>query len=517
MNDTTTESADLAGTEEPVVTNPVETKKPSRFSNAKTRFKQFAKTRKGKAILLLVVLILVGAVSGIVFLIKRNQSVSDEPQIVISETIASDKIYDNYDFIYNSEDDKLIASTADRVKQLEIVSGEEKIVDYIISPDKRKILYSLSDKEYKSKIISTNADLTKFNFSPVAFSIYELNLETGENKKVWSVDKYEVGATVQQIYNQKVVIYPDSYAVGYHWIDGSPFSYPVSNVQVENDIAAGYNTTYLPYDLSDTLSKKAIKLYSYNSDSDKLLFKVEGKVMMYNLADGTSQDLIFPGDITNNCYSYTGSWVGNIVVMELSCNYNYSERRFYLNGTTLVEIDNQMNLGGPLRAIVTKPEYTLAVMRSEKYPQDFNPSLNVLNFNPRSIRNVTDLVENEEYVTVETLGSTIDIVASRMPVKETATYYWTEATYTFLQYNRESNTLEKLQEMVLPFDIYNIAYNVPNNSLSYYRTYRASTESIIEYRILDLATKEDKELLTIKVDNDSVLNYKPKLVWFDIQ
>jgi hypothetical protein len=286
MNDTTIQSD--ASTDATESSTPTSEQRVSRFSSLKLKFGNFLKTKRGKAFIFLLILIVLAGAAGTVYLSRQKPT---EPDVIVSETIASDKIYDNFDFIYNSEDNKLIASTADRLKQLELVSGEEKIVDYIISPDKRKILYSLSSSEYKSRIVSPNADLTKFIFSPVAFKIYELNLETGENKLIWSVDKYDVGATTQQLYNKKTVVYPDSYAVSE--INGIPYSYPISNVQVENDIEAGYNSVYLPYDISETLRMKSIKLISYNSLSDKLIFSVEGGLVMYNLSDSTTKDIKF--------------------------------------------------------------------------------------------------------------------------------------------------------------------------------------------------------------------------------
>jgi hypothetical protein len=505
MNDTTIQSD--ASTDATESSTPTSEQRVSRFSSLKLKFGNFLKTKRGKAFIFLLILIVLAGAAGTVYLSRQKPT---EPDVIVSETIASDKIYDNFDFIYNSEDNKLIASTADRLKQLELVSGEEKIVDYIISPDKRKILYSLSSSEYKSRIVSPNADLTKFIFSPVAFKIYELNLETGENKLIWSVDKYDVGATTQQLYNKKTVVYPDSYAVSE--INGIPYSYPISNVQVENDIEAGYNSVYLPYDISETLRMKSIKLISYNSLSDKLIFSVEGGLVMYNLSDSTTKDIKFE---EHGCYANSGSWVGEIMVMNVRCDSGYSEKRFTLNGDTLNEIDIHLGLGGPLTAILTKPDYTLAIMHPPTYPRTFKPSLNILDFNTKVTTNIVDLVDNEDFISIETIGSQSDIVASKLPLETER--FWSEATYTFFEYNKETNSLVKLQQMVLPYDIYNIAYNTNSNSLSYYRTYRASTESIIEYRIMDLATQADQELLTIKVDNDSVLYYKPKLVWFDVE
>lgn len=515
MDNTTPQPEVSDTTIQPEVSTP-ETKPDSKLSRLSKRFKSFAKTRRGKVVLFTVFILVVGGIAGGVYLYLNPKS---EPELLISETIASDRIYDNYDFIYNSEDNKLIAATADRLKQLEIVSGEEKIMDYIISPDKRKITYSLSDMDYKTKITSTNADMTKLDFDPVAFTIYELDLETGTNTLIWSEESYELGATIQQLYKQKIVVYPDSYVVVEDWWTGVPYSYPVSNVQVENDIEAGYEYTYMPYDLGETLRKKSIKLYSYNSDGSRIVFASQGKAMVFNRADGTSQELVFPGDITNNCYSTGADWVSSIMVFDLTCNYEYSERRFVLDGLNLTEIDNTLSLGGPLTAVLTRPDYTLATMYSRQWPADFTPSLNILDFTTRSISNVKDLAEYENILSVETVGSDIDIFASKIPIEGSndGWYGWTEATYVFYKYNKVGNTMEKLSEFVLPTDIYNLAYNLTDSTFSYYRTYRASTESIIEYRIINLETLEETELLTIKVDNDSVLYYKPKLVWFDVE
>lgn len=481
------------------------------------RIKNFAKTRKGKVVLGVVSVLVIALIVALIFVLSK-QPAADEPNIQVSESIASDKIYDNFDFIYNSEDNKLIASSVDRLSQLEIVSGTGKIIDYIISPNKKKIAFSVSDPDYKSKIFSTNADMTLLNFNPVPFKIYELDLETGVNAEIWSVDTYEIGATSQQLYKQKTVIYPDSYAVGVDWW-GVPFSYPVSNVQVENDIEAGYSTTHIPYDLQENLQKASIKLFDYNSDGNKIVFASKGKTLIFDGTNSTVEQLVFPGDITNNCYSISGDWVSSIVVFDLICNYEYSQRRFVIDGLNLTEIDSTLTIGGPLIAVLTKPEYTLVTMRSKQYPPDFTPSLNMLDFTTRSVNNVKDLTEHENLVSVETVGSDIDVFASKIPIEGSSVGYygWTEATYVFYKYNKSGNTIEKLSEFILPIDIYNLSYNLSNETFSYYRTYRASTESIIEYRIVNLTTFEETELLTIKVDNDSVLYYKPKLVWLDTE
>lgn len=498
----------------------LEERKATRFS----RFKTFAKTKRGKIILSSCLIFGFGLITAVGLLTALR---STEPDIIVADNIASNKIYENYDFIYNSEDNKLIASTTDKLRELEIISGEEKIMDYIISPDKKKIAYSLSDKNYKNKITSTNADITKFRFEPVAFTVYELNLETGENKLIWSTDRYELGATQQDLYKDKMIVYPDSYSITWNNYDSNgnylsyPVSYstPISYVEYVDDIDGGYNSSYLPTDLYYELGTLEIKLISYNSESSEILLASDKDLLVYNTISSTTTNLLLPDDnVDKNCYAESGQWKElEIVYINFSCYHAFKNQLYIIQDERLIELEPNTQYTGILSPLIFDADYTV-VLQQKIYTNysEFKPNLNIFNYDTRELKRIQDLEENQYSLIVEVVGSDDNVILLSKPIVEDQSN-WGERNYTLHKYIEENNSLEGIAEIRLPNDLSNFIYNARNNTLSYYRRYSASTETIIEYKTIDLNTKEEKEILSIKVDNDSVVNYKPKLIWLDLE
>lgn len=480
--------------------------KASRLSKLKT----LAKTRKFKIAAAIVSVVLLCMIAVIALVLNGSKT----PEVQIAPNIASDKIYDNYDFIYNTDDNKLVASTLDKVKQLELVSGDEKIMDYVISPDKKRITYSLSDKDYKNKIFASNMDVSKLKFDPIAFKVFELNLETGENKLIWSTDRIDLGATNQQIYNKKIVIYPDSYSVYVNEYD-ELISYPVSYVEYVDDIAAGYNTSYLPYDLSNRLGAHEIKLVGYDSDNTKIILLQGNELLLYNIADSNISKFSVSTDGNPDCVPYNKNIINNIVSMYLGCGYAGYQKAFALKDRNFTDIYNEVQHSGSLSIITAKNENAIVQNYYPYNPPETNrPSINRLNINDKSLTKIRDLEKSETTHQIEVIGSDDIYLLTSLP--EDTENYSGDRIYTINRYNNEDNTMSPIESIKLPQDLYNFIYNPAKNTLSYYRNYNAATETIIEYRIVDIQTKEEKELLSIKVSNDSVLYFKPKLVWLGI-
>ncbi len=483
----------------------VEVKTESKFQKFKRKFKSFAKTRKGKIVLGVGGILTVGSVIGLVLLLSKKPG-AQEPNIQVSETIASDKIYDNYDFVYSSEDTRLIATTYDGAKQLELVIGEAKILDYIISPDKRKITYVLSDVNYKNKITSPNVDITKFNFYPVGFSIYQLDLETGDNSLIWSRDRIELPATNQRLYKQKEVILPDSYAIGYDW-NGMPYSYPVSYSEFIDDIEGGYISTYLPYDLSMLLTRGDIRLINYSDTGASILFLAESKLFSFSNTSETLAEISGEEQI-NNCFPGYLRFFSNIIFHHTQC------------GTTIFSVTNnslakysglQVNNGElkPLQA--TTQGNLLAEVNYYGYPRQSPDSLNFVNLSTNSINKIQDLADEDSAKELEVIRSENIYTILASDITEPSGQIVNQ-NIKLMKYNADSNLFEVVSTLILPADAGNLIYDESTNSLTFFITYRSTSQVIIEYKTVNLETMKETLLSTTKAPSDSVLVYRPKLL-----
>lgn len=475
------------------------------------RFKAFSKTRKGKIVIAVSCVIGLLVLVGVIFLV--SSLLKKKPDVQIAENIASSKIYDNYDYIYNNEENNLIASTIDRSKQLEIISGDTKLVDYIVSPNKKKITYSVSDPDYKSKVKSPNIDLTKINFPPIAFKVYELNLETGDNTLIWETNEIQLKSTKEQLYDKKKVLFPDSYALAYN---GSyVYSYPVSYYGDVDDIEKGYRIDYLPWDLSQELSTKIMRLISYSDNSEDILMTVGNNFLIYNIQTAQTASLPSPVALSSggiDCSS-SGDWEGDIFRFGMNC------QQYYGGPNNIYKIDNNvirtLNVNSPTTGGYYPIQITDKFTLITSYPgytggQSIKNTLDSVDVNTYKTTKIFEIENNTYAVNVESKDKNLIAIVS---LKDND--HRLNRIYSLNEFDFTNSSLSEIIKVELPSDAQDLTYDQDANTISYYRRYQASNESIIEYKVVDLSNNEEDELLTIKVSNQSVLYYKPKLVWLD--
>jgi hypothetical protein len=509
--------------------------KISKLERFKAKFKLLiisAKKHKIRtAILSLILIALIATPISALLILKKDSPTN----IKIAENIAEEGFATTYDYIFNPDDTTLAASNISGDKYLELINSDAIIVDYAISPNKEKIAYLIAPKDYKKKITSPNVDLTKFNdVPPVGFELYELNLKTGKNKKLWSRDSIKLSATEQQMYKKKTVIYPDSYMVGetyeyllsypsngeppfYEWMPVS-YTYPVSHVEYIDDIEGGYVTESMPWDLHRELQFKTVSIIGYDENSQKLAISKDNQISIFKDAGSeTNYDLPI-----KNCYAHVSTKkkiIGNIVAI------SYLECEDYLNsGTKIYRLDS-----GKTSELLGTHAIQSARLISEfvndqfglvlSYPAYYHGGYG--NYTPAADVLLINLADNslEGLKKLEERNSMGEVMASLPTVAftvATSQEYGATNKYTFSQFSSENKSFTTLGEIELPSDIQDLSYDYDSKTISFYRNYNANNESIIEYRMINLETKEEKELKTIKVSRKSVFYYKPKLVWLNI-
>ncbi len=472
----------------------------------KDKLKKFLSRRRNKvivAVIFLLLILVIGVIIALVFL--RN-----EEAVVVSENIAEAEVFTQYDYVYNTEDNKLVASTIDKSKQIDLLKSNELIVDYIVSPDKKRIVYSISDKFYKSKITSENLDLTKVNFDPVAFKVYELNLETGENNLIYTAENIKLGKTSEQIYHKRLLVYPDSY-VSYTDYYGNVISYPISYTETIDDLDKGYMINYLPWDLSEELRRKELKLIDINDDSNKVLLAYENKLIEYDLVNKQSKDINLDGDTFNNCYiNANGRWANTYLNINVSCNGSGQTRVYKINGSSLENITSHITDKPYAYILNLTDEYVLITESLSHYNNTAN--FRVFRFEGSTSSVISNFEYPNNVVNVENdLG---EIMYAQSVYDETKQY----GAYREFIFNTvdESNKITELFKLELPVDINELTYLKDSNLITYYRRFYGYGDVVIEYVNVDLETQESDELLYTKVQSGSVLSYKPKLVWLNL-
>jgi hypothetical protein len=510
--------------------------KISKLERFKAKFKLLiisAKKHKIRtAILSLILIALIAAPISALIILKKEPTTN----IKVAENIAEEGFTTTYDYIFNPDDTTLAASNISGDKYLELINSDAIIVDYAISPNKEKIAYLIAPKDYKKKITSPNVDLTKFNdVPPVGFELYELNLKTGKNKKLWSRDSIKLSATEQQMYKKKTVIYPDSYMLGesyqyalsypsngeppfYDWMPIS-YTYPISHVEYIDDIEGGYITESMPWDLQRELQFKTVSIIGYDENSEKLAVSKDNQISIFKDA-GSETNYDLP---TENCFAYISAskkLIGNIISLTyLECeNYQQSGTKIYRleDGKAWELLGGHAVENSRLDSQFVNSEFALVM----SYPNYYYYA------GPGGGSSTTDLLfidltkgTLDGLKTLEKLNFVTRVTASNPTIAftvATSQEYGATNKYTFSQFSSESKSFTTLGEIELPSDIQDLSYDYDSKTVSFYRNYNANNESIIEYRMINLETKEEKELKTIKVSRKSVFYYKPKLVWLNI-
>lgn len=475
-------------------------------TSLKDKLKKFFSRKRNIFIVVSIVLLLITVIVIVVLSIILKQ----EEKIVVSEDIAEQEVYIKYDYVYNTEDNKLVASTIDKSKQIDLLKSNELIVDYVVSPDKKRIIYSISDKNYKSMVTSTNMDLTRVNFEPVAFKVYELNLKTGENSLIYSTGNIQLGSTSYDIYHKRLLVYPDSY-VSYTDYYGNVVSYPVSYTEYIDDLDKGYMINYLPWDLSEELRRKELKLIDINDDSNKVLLAYENKLVEYDLVNKQTKDINLDGNTYNNCHvNAGGKWANTYLNISVSCNGSWQGRIYKFSGTQLEDLTSQIMKQEYPYILNLTDEYVLFREYQDNYSNGIDFKIHRFNSSTSTI--VSNLSYPSGVVNVENdLGE----IMYAQSFYDDSKRYDAYREYTFSSIN-DSDKSTELFKLELPIDINELTYLKDSNIVTYYRRFYGYGDIVIEYVNVDLETKESDELLYTKVQSSSVLSYKPKLVWLNL-
>lgn len=484
------------------------------------KLKSFLKKRKKLVLgLTIIVFLLVGII--VIILVPKNQQV----KITVNDKVAEKVSKTKYDYIYNPNENTLAAATVSGDNYLELINSNSIIVDYAVSPNNQKVAYIIAPKDYKSKITSENADITKFsNVAPVGFELYELNLKTGENKKLWSRESIQLGRTTLNLYPLKTIVHPDSYEVGYYYNtiisyteNGDPFytyepvsyTYPISFVEQVEDQSHGYANDYFPYDLDLKLRANTISLIGYDENSENLAVIKENQITVFNNQSiPTNYDFPY-----SNCYSDISTkktFVNNTIsITALFCSdyVNSGPKVFKIQNGGLDEIMRALYPQQSwLNPALVKDDYALVL----SYPNRAGTNVQLLYVNTQPV-NSTVLEELKDKWFLEVNSSTPTVAFGARISNEQSS----NAKYTISTFDKENKTFSNIGEIELPLDVKDFHYDYQSKDLTYYRNYQASNESIIEYKSINLETKQEKDLKTIKVANSSVLYYKPKLIWLN--
>lgn len=486
-----------------------ETVKTSKFQTYKHRFKAFAKTRKGKIVIttsVVVSIILILGLGLVVFALSRNKS-----DVKIAEDITANKIYDYYDYVYNT-DHQLIASSVDGTRRLEILSAEEVIIDFIISPDRSKIAYSLSDDNYKDRIKFKHGDISGLNFNPIAFSAYELNLETGENKLIWEQAEDIILEIDWPIYKEKIIVNPDR-VISYpnEW---GPYSYPVSYITSEEDPSQGYISEELPYALQMELNNKSTRLLSYDSESQQIMMGSEHNIIITDPSLSINQILPTGEDYGTNCWITSGIWVNQSISIDFRCFEGGFSRLYSLSNGSLERLSTINQVGIQERSYLLKDDYSLNFVDSAYSSDnpDFIDNLQRLDLDTGDYITIKDMQDGESAVKVISSQNVVALIVHNNTFQPRYTYY-------LVNYNNEVKTLEPIGEVTLEKWLAELSFNITDRTASYYRESTVNSETIMEYIMVNIDTLVETQLATLpkKLNPFPYSNNNFELIWLNLE
>lgn len=509
--------------------------------------KQYISKNKKKVAVLFVAILIILTVL-VVFIINTSKSSlkNDTGKI----TTLTDNELPVYDFVFNPSSGVLALTNGEGSKYKEILVTDEIILDYDVSPNKKSIVYTAAPKDYKTRIHASNFDVNKFNNIPaVAFALREFNIETGEKKTLWFADTIEIKPTTQKLYNSKQIIHPDSYVVygNYEvvykqpaYIDPSVYSYPlsysnennneyayeyvlhsypISYIEYVDDLEGGYlYSDYLPWDSSNDLTTKSLQLIGYDETSSKIAVLKENTVTIFE--DSSQKKYIIPDSDNCKIYNINSSFDAyysyNYLGLEnISCiNENTYQKYYKVTDNELVNIVAELNVDFGYFPLV---EVTQDYLMLASYPgygyyneKDSQPMSLVLRDNLTGLWNKVAEDKIMPKTSIMKIDSDIECVLLKNPIDSTE---YTEYLYSLNSFDFLNKELTEIGTLTLPKDILSPHFDSKTREFSYARRYSSSSESIIEFRTVNVDTKEERELKTFKIRNDSVMFYNPKILW----
>lgn len=509
--------------------------------------KQYISKNKKKVAVLLLTSLIILIVVGIFIINTSKLSLSNDSGKITTLTNNELPIYD---FVFNPSSGVLALTNDEGSKYKEILVTDEIILDYDISPNKKSIVYTAAPKDYKTRIFASNFDVSKFNNIPaVAFALREFNIETGEKRTLWFVDTIEIKPTTQKLYNTKQIVHPDSYVVygNYEMVYKQPtnidptvysyplsyenenngeyayeyvlHSYPISYIEYVDDLEGGYLfSDYLPWDSSTDLTAKSLQLIGYDETSNKIAVFKENTVTIFG---GTEQKKYVIPD-SNNCNiyninsSFDAYYSNNYLGLEnISCiNENTYQKYYKVTENDLEDIVPELHVDfGNFTLVETTPDYLMLASYPRYgyfYEKDLQPMSLVLRDNSTGLWNKVAEDKIMPKTSIMKIDSDIECVLLKNPIDSTE---YTEYLYSINGFDFLSKELTEIATLTLPKDILNPHFDSKTREFSYARRYSSSSESIIEFRTVNVDTKEERELKTFKIRNDSVMFYNPKILW----